>query len=625
VTSLGSGSATWGPTLGLTASLGLDPWNGHKTDAARLDWGADGNDLHVVWRLEDAEGDALPGVGALGVSSTHLSLRVGNIAEGDETCDENEVELQFDEVEGDVRLLFENTSGLEQTTAWHSIGLVVDPQRHSQYNQSTTELQCDAIQFMHTVRLPLTDFCDEGKVSIGNLVGIELRLFDKGIAQHLLVDSIEFTTDPTDVQTPKCPMPTSAWDCMVAGAFAAIETSCTVEPSPQCPSGSSVVTAVSAPWVDNPGGNGFNGWVAHAPAGWIVDPNNPTSAELDDIVDACMEACELEWSDNPDIAATCDAQTFASVSLRSSPDRGSVQRIPTSQEQGGFFGGQQLGCNLEGDCCLGFDEDLCRARPSRPTSARAAVGAGEEYRVSIGSGSQVAFVTPGGAFTSPLTGTVGYTQCPAGATGTTCPFYLGSATVTATSSVTVTDVCPDGSSFLAVVDDLDIELLQPAFGLADANSYQKAMPVGSLLMQGTITVDGSMYTIHATNEEVVYLTSLDGSLFALDMDIGFDAPCGDSTLPVTVEFDLYKGSLLESPPTISITVPGSVQCPSSVPLTSTASDPDNDIASIRWYVDDVLLSPSTTAIQFSTAHVLRVVVRDARGATTSATQTISCR
>jgi hypothetical protein len=45
---------------------------------------------------------------------------------------------------------------------------------------------------------------------------------------------------------------------------------------------------------------------------------------------------------------------------------------------------------------------------------------------------------------------------------------------------------------------------------------------------------------------------------------------------------------------------------------------------VRWYVDDVLLAPSVTTIPMTGAHTLRAVARDARGASTTATKSISC-
>lgn len=625
VQSPGAGSATWDEAGQLTTGFALNAWNRHQAGAVRLDWGTDGNDLRVVWDLVDDEGMPLPGVGDLGIY-THVSLRIGNLAEGDVTCDQNDpmATLPFDEVDGDLRLLFDLADGAGAiATPWHSIGRLVDPQRPWQFNQASNQAQCDSVQFMHTVRLPLHEFCDEAGLSINKLRGIELRLEDKGVPQRVLVDSIELTRDPTAVGTPLCPQENTGWNCVAASTFHATETSCRTEPTPGC---SSIdLEDVDPPWVTTSSG-GYRGWPIHMPAGWVEDPQSPTTAELDDITDSCIAACELEWSDNPDVAANCSASSFSSITLRSTGDIGPVQRIPNSQEFGaGLFGTQVLSCSLESDdCCHEFDEDLCATAPTRHTSASVPLSRGEEYVVSFASNSKVTFHTPNASKQLPMAGSAGYSHCPAGAIGTTCPFYLGSASATATSAVTVTDTCPDGSSFQAVVTDLDVELVQPAFGIADAATHSKAMPEGSLFLRGMITVDGATYTVEATNEDVVYVTAAEGWLFAMNMDIAFNAPCGDSTIPVTMEVDLQRQGALESPPSVTIDVPSAVTCPSWVDLDATATDPDSDLATVRWYVDDVLISPTTSRLKFTGPHVLRAVARDARGATRSATKSVTC-
>jgi hypothetical protein len=50
----------------------------------------------------------------------------------------------------------------------------------------------------------------------------------------------------------------------------------------------------------------------------------------------------------------------------------------------------------------------------------------------------------------------------------------------------------------------------------------------------------------------------------------------------------------------------------------------DDLVSVRWYVDDVLMSASTTSLAFTAAQELRAVATDARGARTTATKTIAC-
>src|SRR5690606_32680230 len=105
---------------------------------------------------------------------------------------------------------------------------------------------------------------------------------------------------------------------------------------------------------------------------------------------------------------------------------------------------------------------LAAARPQRTTTAGWPIMRGEETRLQLGgTETKATFITPSGSVSMPMVGQVGYTICPEGATGTTCPFYLGSLSVSGTSSVTVNATCPDSSSLSMQITDLDIELLQP--------------------------------------------------------------------------------------------------------------------------------------------------------------------
>ena len=239
-----------------------------------------------------------------------------------------------------------------------------------------------------------------------------------------------------------------------------------------------------------------------------------------------------------------------------------------------------------------------------------------------GSASKVSFVTPNATVDMPLVGTAGYSMCNGSGT---CPFYVGSLSVSGTSSVTVSDTCPDLSSFSASVTDFDLELLQPAFGIASSTGSNKAFPKGALIVQGQITVDGTTMTIRATNEDPVLFAASPSGFFAGDLEIGLEVPCGGGTMPVELQLDLrHTGNPAEKPPTIGITSATSARCPTTLALTHNAADPDGDLASVRWYVDDVLLAPTTTSIPATTGHTLRAVARDDRGATTTATRTFSC-
>jgi hypothetical protein len=79
-----------------------------------------------------------------------------------------------------------------------------------------------------------------------------------------------------------------------------------------------------------------------------------------------------------------------------------------------------------------------------------------------------------------------------------------------------------------------------------------------------------------------------------------------------------------SPPWITIDVPPSVECPSTVDLDVSLGDTEEDYASKRWLVDGVLLPHDTEELEFTAGHELTVLLRDERGATASATKAVSC-
>jgi hypothetical protein len=600
-------------TSSLLAGIADNDFDAHDTGAMLVQWGGTLGGASVRWGLFSDLG-MVPGEIS---TATHLSFRIGNVlTDDDASCDEplDELTLRVELRDSD---LLDVESGPTITITPN-----IDPQ--SVFNGS-----CRAAQFMHTVRIPMVDFCDQLPVSIGNLTELVFHFDDDDQTHVAMIDSLEFTHDPFLPGQPptlgECPQISASWNCEATNELTVTETSCTTEPSSgACPSGYQTTNSVTLPTVPN-GVNPYSGWIAHTPAGWISDPDDPTQAELDLVLERCIEACELEWSNNPDITAACSAtDAFETPTLGQSPALGSEHRIPADARDGSnLFTSQSLGCDLHTDCCIEFDEDVCPAKLLRPTSVDLPLGRGEEVLVNVGtSSSKATFITPGGSVSMPLVGEAGYSRC---RDGGTCPFYVGSLAVSGTSTVTVFDTCPDSSSFTAPVTDFDLELLQPAFGIADSSSNDKAFPTGALHLQGTITIAGTAYTIRAVNEQPVYLAASGSGFFAADLDIDFDVPCGAGTLPVTLQIDLrHAGTPIGRPPTIGIATPSTFSCPTAMTLTSTASDPDSDLASVRWYVDGVLLAPSVTAIPMTGPHTLRAVARDARGAATTATRPVTC-
>lgn len=106
----------------------------------------------------------------------------------------------------------------------------------------------------------------------------------------------------------------------------------------------------------------------------------------------------------------------------------------------------------------------------------------------------------------------------------------------------------------------------------------------------------------------------------------FEVPCNGEIADVKVAWGFEEVATNEAPPSVSITeLPSSVSCPDMLALlVSSAADPDNDIVSLRWIVDGILLEDPYPTIAFTQAHEVTAIVRDARGATTTDTKLITC-
>jgi hypothetical protein len=606
-----------GPATLLGDGLGVAARR-HQTEALLVGWGDGDPGGSLTWSLQH---DGEPAVDVTGF--THLSLRVANLAQvPDLACDIADP-TSFDFL---VELESETPAGLTAIVAYdpgpaiqQTAGLVQSPEGFE---------ACAAAQAMRTIRIPLTELCGQGQLDLSRLSAVRLVFPSAAAERRALIDSLEFTRDPDAVGTPACPTVAADWACEATATLQPIESSCAGEPTPACAPVDVRTRGVAVPIVDDGRGPSFAGWVVHTPAGWIADPSHPTPDELRDILDQCRAACELEWSGSPFVTANCsDPAAWQQPRLRATLAIGPQSRIPASVRDGsGVFDGQSLACNLESDCCEVFDEPLCAARAQRPTSATMPLAWGEEQRLELdAAASKLDLVTPNAVATMPLAGTLGYSMCPDGETGTTCPFYLGSLDVTSTSPVMLADTCPDGSTLEMTVSDLDITLLQPAIGIADANSYHKGFPKGALYLQGDLVVDGHHYTLRGVNEEPVIFTAGDFGLFAAGLDIPLSVPCGSGLLDTTVRLDLQPAAVLDEAPIASIDTPATVSCPTTLPLAATIVDPDGDLASTRWYVDDVLVAKGVASLPMTTDHDLRLVARDARGATTTITRSIHCR
>lgn len=109
------------------------------------------------------------------------------------------------------------------------------------------------------------------------------------------------------------------------------------------------------------------------------------------------------------------------------------------------------------------------------------------------------------------------------------------------------------------------------------------------------------------------------------MGIELEAPCDGTMESVLVWWNFASTGALEQQPSITIDVPSTVSCPDDVALAKTIADPDGDIETVRWWVDDVLIDSANTSISFTTGHELTAVVWDERGAAKTARKVVSCQ
>lgn len=258
------------------------------------------------------------------------------------------------------------------------------------------------------------------------------------------------------------------------------------------------------------------------------------------------------------------------------------------------------------------------------------LGAGEEYRVALGTAtSKVQVITSVGTYTARLTGSIGYSYCKGGSASAPCPFYVGSLDALAASSVTPTMQCADGTTSTKTISNLVTKLAQPAFGIAaqGSSSTNKGFPPGALVFESAFDIGSAHYTTRRPNTANVVMTASGATYSASNLDVSLKVPCNKSTATVTVRYTIGAptgGAALGKPPTVTINVPSSVTCGVPTTLAATVNDPDGDLDTTRWYVDGVLLAPSTSVMIFTTGHTLEAVARDERGATTTAKKVVQC-
>jgi len=123
------------------------------------------------------------------------------------------------------------------------------------------------------------------------------------------------------------------------------------------------------------------------------------------------------------------------------------------------------------------------------------------------------------------------------------------------------------------------------------------------------------------------ITANGTSFNASNLIVSMTIPCNQSTASVTAKFtarDPGNGSALGKPPVVTNTTSATGTCGTYRSLTATTSDPNGDAGPVRWRVDGVLLAPGTVRMLVTRGHTLEAIVRDGRGATTTARKVITC-
>ena len=403
----------------------------------------------------------------------------------------------------------------------------------------------------------------------------------------------------------------ASWACPATANLIVRETSCLSEPSGGgCTSPDPAFLDV--PIIDGPMGP-TPGFVVVTAPGVVEDPMSASTDELAAVEQLCTQACELEWADDPAIAATCDAMdAFATPQFLAVGELAALDLVmPSRQSAQGVFPGQQLDCMLGSTCSAAFDESIARALPQRSTPAGAVLGEAEEWRVSLGTGSAVQVITNVSTYSSTLSGSVGYGFCRDGNAQEPCPFFLGSLDAAAQSTITATMNCDGGGRQTHRIENLLVQLGQPAFGIQAEDSTQVGFPGGAMILKTSFDVGRNRVSVRRPNGADV-VGEASGQLFSAgDLDVQLTVPCGQTQSTITVRLTLEHpsdGSALDHPPEVSITTPAQVDCSGgSTALTADASDRDDDLVSVRWLIDGVLMSSSVTTLSFTTGHVLEAV------------------
>jgi hypothetical protein len=608
--------------------FGNPSFNAHDGNMMLVHYGGELGPVTIEWSLAAADAEGTDGIDISGY--THVSVRVANVlTDPTAACDEVPDELTV------------NASLVDGGGNAYPIGLGVQVESDARpVPLQAGPAVCRSAQFAQTLRMPLATWCAEGAITLDDVIALRLEFPDDGQSHVALVDSIELVADPEgaapwpayaaqtcNVSDPPepCPeAPPSGWNCIGSIALVATETSCSGEPTAgECDVGDIEQDVIPLPDL----GAGVN-WAVHVPRGWIRDPENPTQGELDAVLERCVDACELEWADDPFIEATCSAGAFLTPTLRSVSSQRPQVAIPDALADGdGLFTGESLGCDLRTTCSAAFDENLGPARTRRPSPAGEPLHRGEEWLITATGLMQASSSYAAQTGQAGIEAEIGYSRCATGNT-TTCPFYLASMQLDLLEPLALDLEC-GGVPVAYELTELSVRLAQPAFGVAEHGTDWNAFPPGGLILEAEGVVDEIPFQSRLPIEEAVYVQAADGLLwfqgihgFKLELEL----PCNGVLADVDVWWDLQDEELLAGPPTLGIGhLPSTVACPDELALTlAWATDPEQDYQSLRWVVDGVLLDDEWPTIPVTESHQITAMLRDSRGATGSATHTVAC-
>jgi hypothetical protein len=99
----------------------------------------------------------------------------------------------------------------------------------------------------------------------------------------------------------------------------------------------------------------------------------------------------------------------------------------------------------------------------------------------------------------------------------------------------------------------------------------------------------------------------------------------ETTVQASSSVYVVDASTVSHPPEITMNLPSSASCPGHVTLDAMISDPENDVESIRWRVNEHLMAPSVERVDIeASGTVFEVVACDSRGGCVREEATVDC-